>query len=248
MAWLLRQQWLRTYAAAVAMAVFLCLVGANATGEMPFALRLSYWMILLIGGTIIAQLIGAVVERSTRLNTWQELLVMIVTITPPVTILVWLVTCLYQNRTPRIEYIPVFIVPVLIISVAMSLIHIMINREPAQSHVFREDRLIEPGNAFRERLGFKYRHADIYALSAEDHYLRIHSSAGETLILMRLYDAIRELDGIEGSQTHRSWWVAKDAVTDIKRRDGRITLTLKGGVAAPVSRSYAKALKGDGWL
>ena len=26
-----------------------------------------------------------------------------------------------------------------------------------------------------------------------------------------------ELDGIEGAQTHRSWWVAKDAIADVKR-------------------------------
>ena len=65
---------------------------------------------------------------------------------------------------------------------------------------------------------------------------------------MRLYDAIRELDGIEGSQTHRSWWVAKDAVADVTRGDGRVSLTLKNAVAAPVSRSYQKTLKQDGWV
>ena len=102
--------------------------------------------------------------------------------------------------------------------------------------------------ALRERLPFRHRRADIYALAAEDHYLRVHTSAGDALILMRLYDAIRELDGIEGSQTHRSWWVAKNAVADAARGGGKAALTLKNGLCVPVSRSYVKALKQDGWL
>lgn len=245
---LLRQPLLRTQLAAVAMAVLLCLVGANGTTAIPLALRLGYWLILMIGGTLIAQVIGALVDRSTRFNTWQECLVMLVCIMPPITLLVWLVTSLFTGQTPNLARLPAYFPPVAIISVAMTLIHTQINRTPAQSHAFREDRITEPGSALRERLGFKFRTAEIYALSAEDHYLRVHSSVGETLILMRLYDAIRELDGIEGSQTHRSWWVAKEAVTAVKRRDGRVTLALKGDVTAPVSRSYLKALKSDGWL
>jgi len=33
----------------------------------------------------------------------------------------------------------------------------------------------------------------IYAVSAEDHYLRVHTSLGETMVLMRLADAVRQL-------------------------------------------------------
>lgn len=65
---------------------------------------------------------------------------------------------------------------------------------------------------------------------------------------MRLSDAIGELEGIEGAQTHRSWWVAKDAVTKTSRGEGRGTLTLKDGTEAPVSRTYAKALRDEGWF
>ncbi|MBW8880693.1 MAG: LytTR family transcriptional regulator DNA-binding domain-containing protein [Asticcacaulis sp.] len=240
--------WLRTYSAAAGMALFLCLIGANGSDALPFGLRWLYWTVLMVGGTVIGHAVGAWVDRSTRLNTWQTFAVIMIAVTPPITLLVWLVTCLFTARTLNVADIRYFIGPVMIISIAMSLIQMMINRTPAQSHAFHEPRITEPGAAFRERLEFKYRHADIYALSAEDHYLRVYSSAGESLILMRLYDAIRELDGIEGSQTHRSWWVAKQAVADVNRRDGRVSLALKNGVSAPVSRSYSKALKTYGWL
>jgi len=76
----------------------------------------------------------------------------------------------------------------------------------------------------------------------------VHTDRGETLILMRLYDAIRELEGIEGSQTHRSWWVAKDAIIEVVRRDGRYQFRLEGGLNVPVSRSFQKALKDEAWI
>jgi DNA-binding LytR/AlgR family response regulator len=65
---------------------------------------------------------------------------------------------------------------------------------------------------------------------------------------MRLSDAVVELEGLEGARVHRSWWVARDAVTDARRGDGKATLTLENGVEAPVSRAYARALREAGWF
>ena len=45
---------------------------------------------------------------------------------------------------------------------------------------------------------------DLLSLRTEDHYLRIHTSAGNDLILFRLKDALGELDGADGMQVHRS--------------------------------------------
>ena len=49
-------------------------------------------------------------------------------------------------------------------------------------------------------------------------------------------------------QVHRSWWVARGAIEDARRGDGRATLTLKDGSEVPVSRTYAKALREKGWI
>lgn len=65
---------------------------------------------------------------------------------------------------------------------------------------------------------------------------------------MRLSDAIGAVEALEGAQTHRSWWVAKDAVTDVKKGDGRAVLILEGGVEAPVSRTYYPKLRSAGWF
>lgn len=104
------------------------------------------------------------------------------------------------------------------------------------------------GSTFADRLPAKFRAAQVYAVSAEDHYLRVHTSAGDTMILMRLADAVRELAVLEGLQTHRSWWVAKQGLADASRGDGKVTLTLKSGAEAPVSRTYVKAVRDAGWL
>jgi DNA-binding LytR/AlgR family response regulator len=101
---------------------------------------------------------------------------------------------------------------------------------------------------FLERLPLKLRGAEVWAVEAEDHYLRLHTSKGQDLILMRLSDAVPELQGIEGAQVHRSWWVARAAITDAVRGDGRATLTLKDGAEVPVSRPYARLLRQSGWL
>ncbi|MBX3510298.1 MAG: LytTR family transcriptional regulator DNA-binding domain-containing protein [Hyphomonadaceae bacterium] len=101
---------------------------------------------------------------------------------------------------------------------------------------------------FMERLPAKLKGAAIYAISAEDHYLRLHTSKGSDLILLRLSDAIAELEGLEGAQTHRSWWVARDAVESARRDGDKMVLTLKGGGEAPVSRPNVKPLREAGWF
>ncbi len=100
---------------------------------------------------------------------------------------------------------------------------------------------------FLERLPFRLQDAELYAVEAEDHYLRARTSKGSELILMRFSDALAEIEGIEGAQSHRSWWVAKAGIADV-RRSGRAVLVLKDGAEAPVSRTHAKALRGLGWL
>ena len=104
----------------------------------------------------------------------------------------------------------------------------------------------DPLAAFRERLPFRLREAELWALRSENHYLRVITNKGEELILMRLGDAERELSKADGLRTHRSWWVARAGVTSIHRDKGRLALKLKNGDIAPVSRTYRDAVL-RGW-
>jgi hypothetical protein len=87
--------------------------------------------------------------------------------------------------------------------------------------------------------------ADVRALVAAEHYLRVITAEGEAMVLYRLGDAIRdmELAGIRGVQVHRSYWVATAAITGNSRDGSRISLEIAGGLTVPVSRSYRQALK-----
>ncbi len=98
------------------------------------------------------------------------------------------------------------------------------------------------------RLPPKLRSADIYAISAEDHYVRVHTSLGDEMLLMRLSDAIKEIAPLSGERTHRSWWVAEKGVEKTERKDGKTNLFLKNEVIAPVSRSGHKLIKEAGWI
>lgn len=88
----------------------------------------------------------------------------------------------------------------------------------------------------------------LIALEMEDHYVRAHTALGSDLVLLRLRDAMAELDGIEGLQIHRSWWVARGAVSDVKREGRNVRLVLDTGLEAPVSRANVQVLKNAGWI
>ncbi|SMF51418.1 transcriptional regulator, LytTR family [Tistlia consotensis] len=87
----------------------------------------------------------------------------------------------------------------------------------------------------------------LLCLEMEDHYLRIHTDRGSALVLCRMEDAARELDG-RGLRVHRSWWVASDALAGSERDGQRLLLRLDNGLRVPVGKTYRAALKGAGWL
>lgn len=88
----------------------------------------------------------------------------------------------------------------------------------------------------------------ILALQSEDHYVRVHGNVSSALLLMRLRDAIAEMQGLPGRQVHRGWWVAQDAISRSEGNGRAFTLTLTNGVTVPVARDSVEALKRDGFL
>jgi len=88
-----------------------------------------------------------------------------------------------------------------------------------------------------------HKRGEIWALSSELHYVRVYTSRGHDLVLMRLSDAIRQCDGIEGIQVHRSHWVASDGVDTVETVEGKMQVRLRNDVTLPVSRSYSGAVR-----
>ena len=87
---------------------------------------------------------------------------------------------------------------------------------------------------------------DLVCLRMADHYVEVFTTSGSTLILMRFADAVAELESAGGLRVHRSYWVARDHVTGVARRNGRMTLLLTGGHEAPVSRGHLADVRAAG--
>ena len=88
----------------------------------------------------------------------------------------------------------------------------------------------------------------LICIKTEDHYLRVTTVAGETLVLMRMKDAVAELAEVDGRQVHRSYWVARAAVRQSWRAGRKRRLALDNGLEVPVSESFAPDLKAAGWF
>ena len=236
----------RGWLIALAAGVFLALSGAFGSGEAPLAPRLAFWVGLMLVGSLIGTGVAAAAERYGLFESrpWLAAIGVALAMTPPMTVIVWGAMRLAFGA-PMTAAAYAYLLPyVLLVALAMTALNVLANRRPQETHAAAAG---EGPPRFLERLPLKLRGAELYAVSAEDHYLRLHTSRGSDLILMRLSDAVAELEGIEGARTHRSWWVAKDAVVDAASGDGRAVLKLKNGVEAPVSRTYARALRLARW-
>jgi len=251
----IRQEWERvagTRAILIATlgGVVLALLGPLGTDSAPLAQRLAYWLALAEVGVAFGILTSMALRRLLDPGDKHIFLIAALTaacITLPVSAVVFEITTRFFAGRGRFGWsgdLLGFVPPVLVISLAISLISTLARR-PAHT------RAAPPGASrprFSERLPLRLRGAEIHAVQAEDHYLRVHTSRGSDLILMRLADAVAELEGLEGAQTHRSWWVAKKAVRAARRGHNRAVLELPGDIEAPVSRTYVSALKAEGWF
>lgn len=84
---------------------------------------------------------------------------------------------------------------------------------------------------------------DVICLGNEDHYVRVHTTLGNALILMRFADALDSLSAMEGQRVHRSWWVSRSAVVRIDRFGRTARLQLRNGLTVPVSQPYLALAK-----
>lgn len=230
----------------IALALVFAWLGVYETGERPFLLRFLFWLPTLGVGAVTAIFVvpWAFETGLQRWPTAARILVAAALISVPVWALLVAIDS-FDGQPLPLQYWPLQYVYVLVISVLVTTGGWFAGRlEDAEAAA--ETAGADPRDAFLERLPVKYRGAALYAVSSEDHYLRVHTDRGEALILMRLADAVRELDGADGLQTHRSWWVAREGVADTRRSGGRLGLILKSGAEAPVSRTYAKAVREAG--
>lgn len=85
-------------------------------------------------------------------------------------------------------------------------------------------------------------------MGMEDHYLRVFTDEGEALTLHRMSDACRDLSATGGMQVHKSWWVSRAAVAEIRQQGRRRFIRTLDGADIPIGRSFEPALRDAGWF
>ena len=244
-----REGW-RRVALDVALFAFVGLVmaelGPYRTLDAPQPLRTAYWLLAVFG----AGLAGILAERAMAARVpgfWLRIAAASLAITPPVTLYIYALNAVMLDLPRRWWLLPQLAWQVLVVMLLLMTLRALLWRRVVETRTVVMPPLPEAERDFRLRLSARRRSARLIAIEAEDHYVRVHTDAGSELIPMRFADALDELERAYGYRLHRSWWVAAEAIEGVRWSRGGGEARLAGGIVAPVSRSYAAALKSAGW-
>jgi len=213
------------------------------TGQFSFLFRLIYWTGLCFVGGLGASVFEPL-ARKIGIDPSGIVLVLGQSLTASMAVTACLAGLdIYLGGLVQPQNLFLLFCLVWVISITIASIAYMADK--ASSPVSAQ---LEQRPPIFDRLKPALRHSEIYALMAEDHYVRVITSKGEELVLMRLSDAIKELGNVKGIAVHRSWWVAEAGVKSSKKSDGKISLELHTGQIAPVSRSNTKSVRAARWI
>jgi hypothetical protein len=229
--------------------LMLAAVGPYGTfAQAPLSERLIYWIGVILMAFLVYRPACRAGERlALRLQLSEAFgwTAAVVLASLPLTLIVWLASF---RHTPSLwpsfaEYVE-FYASVFLIGAGLMLVVWLVRRADSFAAGPAEARMpalaaIRP--RLLDRLPAKLGE-ELIALEMEDHYVRVHTRGGSHLLLMRMRDAIAELDGVDGAQVHRSWWVARSAVARVERQGRRVAIELDNGLEVPVSRERSGSL------
>lgn len=245
---------LRLLLAAILVGLLLGFAGPfGSYPAFPTLTRYLYWLGLTVAGVMTAAAADEVLP-STRLLSGARRIgaVALVSALPMTFVVTWAMSLVQQGRFFAPQQLPALFAAV--VTVQLLIVCVTTITMPTAGNGAAPDRqlpLPEPSGeaatpilpaALLVRLppGIG---SDVIALETEDHYLRVHTSAGSALILMRMADAVALLDPPLGSQVHRRWWVAERAVAHVQRDGQKLCLGLTNGLVVPVGRTFSGMVK-----
>ena len=212
--------------------------------SLNFPKRLAYWGAIVVftyfSGTFVSHWVNqALMAKLT--NRYVRIFLAALAGSIPITLIVWFTTTIIASLAPpRLDVLLEMAAQCVPIAVIITCATFFIGEEMA-SKAAPEALANTKVSPFFERLPVALGR-DIISIQSQDHYLRVVTTKGSEMILMRMADAIKELETINGVQTHRSWWVAKKHIADVMRDNGKVTVVLSDGEVVPVSRGRVKEL------
>lgn len=214
---------------------FLTIAGPFGTYEgMSIFERAIYWGLIVVAAVLLVTTIKMLVAIFfPKLGFWQYGL----TISSIFTLIYSPFVVVWEHTMPgrgHVHFVPVWMTFLIVFAVCMAIVQIRFLLQPQQ------EKRTQRGKK-RARLFARFDDSSvkqIYRMTVRDHYVDVFTDRGMETLLMRFSDAIAELDGIRGSQVHRSHWVACNAMVKLDRENGKHMLLIKDGGKVPVSRSH----------
>ncbi|NBB64705.1 DNA-binding response regulator [Pseudomonas sp. ODNR1LW] len=235
-------------AVATSLGVLLGLVGpfgSYMNGAAP--VRILYWVASLWTGWLLFGLSLPLLARAADrrgLSPWLWAPPSVVLLAAPMTLISRGLAQIIWGRTFEVGLLEWFGQSLIISAVATGAVLWLMSRGSAGSGKAEPASLsADPRDRLPARLG-----REVLCLQMEDHYVRVHTPQGSHLVLMSLAQAMAGLAGLEGRQTHRSWWVARAAVVGVVEDGRNLSLKLGNGLTAPVSRARVGELRAEGWF
>ncbi|WP_421860795.1 LytTR family transcriptional regulator DNA-binding domain-containing protein [Oceanicaulis sp.] len=226
---------------------FLAILGPFGSYTFGWPLVWLYWTGFIALGAVIGYAVGHFMPLwLPKAPEWLVYVASAMVVSIPITAAVTWVNIRAGGEGAPVNIVFVYSLVLVISGFATSVIYVV--ERLSKRSASQEDVPARAGAALIDKLPVKLKTAQIFSMNAEDHYLRVRTDRGDALILMRLSDAVAACEALDGARTHRSWWVARAAVEDIRKSDGRGVLVLMDGVEAPVSRTYYPALRDAGWF
>jgi len=250
------------YALFFCAALFLTILSPFGTdSQLTAPLRFVYWFGVILGGAVVAIIVSKFfLGRATSVTGMRRALVMsaqIVTASMPISLLVagmemWLREPLSWAHLPQVFGYVVTITAVITVSSSFLEQHKLLKENitagvKANQDQSRSNTMLAT-TRFHHRLDPLRRKSEILMLKAEDHYLHVVTSAGSELIRCTMKAAMDELNILDGQRVHRSYWVARSAISNLEKRGNRRVLIMKDGTVVPMSRQFSRELSKNSWL
>ncbi|HEX2885880.1 LytTR family DNA-binding domain-containing protein [Vineibacter terrae] len=249
-------------------AIVLAMIGPYGTYvDLPLPARLVYWALSMACGWFLMMGLAMAINRIEPLQAWPvagRMALAGVLGGAPMAGIAWTIEALFRRPLP-LAVVPELLMNTTVLTVVLAiaigqLVELRLQARAGAAEITAPPSPMaepptpepspppaaEPTGNFLRRLPPELGR-DLLALEMEDHYARVHTMQGSTLILLRLRDAVAELGEGSGLQVHRSWWVARDAVADVERAAGKLTLVLRNELRVPVSKTYREAVRATGW-
>lgn len=236
--------------------VVLALIGAFGTAALPLGVRFAYWIGGFLAAGIVLQFLVLATGRIASLLRLPDYAPYALAV-PLLAVLIFVTLdhfALGFGQLGSALYFQILAVGCGFF-VLFGAIHVFAARQHGDPEPVSGQRLIYRVDNEARGVGDTSLHQllptafpPIVALSSEDHYVRVHASNRSELILMNLADAIAKMGETSGLRTHRSWWVARNAVLLSKRTGRNATLLLVGEIEVPISRGKLNAVRSAGLL